>query len=206
MGNGVYWGEITHFLTICTNFQGFITSHPLILTSNGTSFRREGRSSHPGEQRPFKLHDCLVTKIVTKMKVERLGFLGLNKLQSWSHKSWNPRISDACWVNEVNLTYFWWKDEGLEFCYAKKKCTNQNKCDPVGGLNPSERYARRVGNLPQIGVKTNYMYIWNHVSHHLYDNPTRANERGMLTKCIGPTIHWGELHKRNCAWPTNLVA
>ena len=94
------------------------------------------------------------------MKVERLGFLGLSKLQSWSHKSWNPRISDACWVNEVNqFTYFWWKDEGLEFCYAKKKCTNQNKCDPVGGLNQSEKYARRVGNLPQTGVKTNYIYL-----------------------------------------------
>ena len=22
--------------------------------------------------------------------------------------------------------------------------------------------------------------LWNHLSHHLYDNPTRANERGML--------------------------
>ena len=30
----------------------------------------------------------------------------------------------------------------------------------VGGFNPSEKYARQIGNLPQIGLKTKN--IWNH--------------------------------------------
>ena len=30
----------------------------------------------------------------------------------------------------------------------------------VGRFNPSEKYARQIGNLPQVGVKIKH--IWNH--------------------------------------------
>ena len=43
----------------------------------------------------------------------------------------------------------------------------------VGGFNPFEKYARQIGNLPQIGVKINN--IWNHhLVNHTSDPPPKT--------------------------------
>ena len=46
-----------------------------------------------------------------------------------------------------------------------EKKTSYSQTLLVGGFNPSEKYARQIGNLPQVGM--NIKHIWN---HHLVYN------------------------------------
>ena len=41
-------------------------------------------------------------------------------------------------------------------------CMTPNIFYLVGGFNPFEKYARQIGNLPQVGMK-----IKNNLNHHL---------------------------------------
>ena len=47
------------------------------------------------------------------------------------------------------------------------KLKSSNPSILVGGLNPFERYARQIGSSPQLEVKLNNIWVWNHhLSHH----------------------------------------
>ena len=53
----------------------------------------------------------------------------------------------------------------------------------VGGFNPSEKYARQIGNLPQIGLKTK-KYLKPPPSH---GNPARSPKLKSYQLLVGPT-------------------
>ena len=48
----------------------------------------------------------------------------------------------------------------ISFNHHQKTWDTLNRQKPVGGFNPSEKYARQIGSFPQVGMKIKN--IWNH--------------------------------------------